>query len=462
MSENHNTHRGFPALAVIVAVAIVALLSVVPWGNLTNNFIKDFDLLADIHPSDAAAQATPGAEFTDPALQEAMQQLEADSLTVEPDIEDTSIEIIDGEFTPERVDGVLPIEDYTVDRRGMSRLKAALASGAARIAFMGDSYIEGDIFTQDVRAMLQEAYGGRGVGYMPAYSPIAGFRRTANVNGSNWTSHQLDKKGSKHFTIIGEYFTADGSNATTKYHGYKSSPRLAAWSRSSVLFIAPSAGTLTLITDSDTLKVDVEPGPQPQMVTLDGETSRLTVKSTVPSLVYLGAWLQDKNGVTVDCMSVRGDSGISHRNINIELCQQMRPFIDYDLIVLEYGINALTAEQTNYSAYSRLMTEVVAKIRQSYPSADILLMGVGDRGQKLGGEVHSLPTIPAMVKAQRECAQKAGVLFWDTREAMGGADAIVDWRSRQLVNGDYIHLNSAGGKALAKELVPAIRLLTDN
>ena len=108
------------------------------------------------------------------------------------------------------------------------------------------------------------------------------------------------------------------------------------------------------------------------------------------------------------------------------------------------------------------MSEVVAKIRQCYPTADILMLGVGDRGQKIGGEVHSLPTIGAMVKAQRECAQKSGILFWDTRQAMGGDDAIVNWRERQLVNGDYIHLNSAGGKALAKELVPAIRLLTDN
>ncbi|MCF0214693.1 MAG: hypothetical protein HUK13_09740, partial [Muribaculaceae bacterium] len=91
-----------------------------------------------------------------------------------------------------------------------------------------------------------------------------------------------------------------------------------------------------------------------------------------------------------------------------------------------------------------------------YPNADILLLGIGDRGQKSGGEVHSMVTAPKMVAAQRRAAQKAGCLFWDTREAMGGEDAIVDWRNRKLVNGDYIHLNHNGGKELGKLLFESL------
>lgn len=456
-----NTKRGFPALIVLLAVVLVAALSFVPWGRLTNDFIKDFDLLADLHPSTSEDDDLVDANMPiDPELDKAIAEMKADSAIAPTQEPVSSIEIIEGEYIPERVNGILPIEDYTVDKRGLKRLKSAIGSGSARIAMMGDSYIEGDIFSQDVRDMLQEAYGGRGVGYMPPHSQVAGFRRSANVQGTNWTNHKLDKGSNPYFTIIGEYFTADG-NASTKYSGLKSNPRLQAWATSSILFIAPKAGTITLISDNDTLSVNVEPSPQPQLLTLDGETSHFTVKTAVPGLVFLGAWLQDKNGVTVDCMSIRGDSGITHRRINTELTQQTRPYIDYDLIILEYGINALSAKQKNYSSYASLMQEVVARIRQCYPSADILMLGVGDRGQKINGEVHSLPTIDAMIQAQRQCAQKAGVLFWDTRQAMGGKDAIVDWRDRKLVNGDYIHLNSAGGKALAKELVPAIRVLID-
>ena len=53
-------------------------------------------------------------------------------------------------------------------------------------------------------------------------------------------------------------------------------------------------------------------------------------------------------------------------------------------------------------------------------------------------------------------ARRLGVLFWDTRMAMGGADAVVDWRKRGLVNADYIHLNHKGGEVLGKKLADAI------
>lgn len=55
-----------------------------------------------------------------------------------------------------------------------------------------------------------------------------------------------------------------------------------------------------------------------------------------------------------------------------------------------------------------------------------------------------------MIQTQRETAHKCRIHFWDTRAAMGGEDAVVDWRSRKLLNADYIHLNHAGGAELAK------------
>ena len=50
------------------------------------------------------------------------------------------------------------MEDYSPDGNGLKRFKSALAQAGnrvVRIAFLGDSYIEGDIFTQDVREKLR-------------------------------------------------------------------------------------------------------------------------------------------------------------------------------------------------------------------------------------------------------------------------------------------------------------------
>ena len=84
-------------------------------------------------------------------------------------------------------------------------------------------------------------------------------------------------------------------------------------------------------------------------------------------------------------------------------------------------------------------------------------MGIGDRGQKRGGEYHSMSVCKTMVDAQREAARNARCLFYDTREAMGGEDAIVNWVRQGYANKDYIHLNIKGGRQLARPLFNAIK-----
>ena len=137
----------------------------------------------------------------------------------------------------------------------------------------------------------------------------------------------------------------------------------------------------------------------------------------------------------------------------------MAKWADYDLIILEFGINALTAKQTNYDVYMSHLVEVINNVRQCYPNADIMLMGIGDRGEKKGGEVKSMSTAKFMVDAQRQAARRAHCLFWDTRAAMGGDGAIVAWASDGRANKDYIHLTHKGGKELATYLFNALQNL---
>ncbi len=440
---------------------MVGLLSLVPWHDLTGGAIKDYDLFGDLWPDTTRVAKAAGNEFVDPTLAEEILENAQDSVSESAPVAESVPAPIP---TPAcaRVDGEMVIEDYTANGQGLQNLKRALARGNARIAVLGDSYIEGDIFTQDIRSQLQSRYGGNGVGYMPPHSHVAGFRQTVNLKDDGWTRYDVQKASHKpYFNIAGEYFVAQG-NATVKYTGNPKVPRLARWDRSSFLFIAPVAGNIVMATDSTSQEFTVAASPEPQLLTMHETTSSLRIDTQIPGLIFLGAWLEGEGGVTVDCMSNRGDSGASHRKINADLAAQMRQHIDYDLIIMEYGINALTADQFNYSSYGNLMRQLCAQLRLCYPNADILMLAIGDRGQKVDGEVHSLPSSSAMVAAQRQAAREAGVLFWDTREAMGGEDAVVEWRNRKLVNGDYIHLNSAGGKELATLLVGSIqKMLSD-
>lgn len=460
-----DNRKGQPLLIIALAVAVLIGLSLCPWSKWTGGTIKDFNLLSDLFPSsetdDAPAQ---GAEIIDPDLELVLQQEKekstsplSASVAPQPAEEAAPAKQAPAK-APRNTQGEVLIEDYTPDC-GLAKVRSALAGASGRpmrIAIVGDSYIEGDIFAQDIRRLLQQQYGGRGVGYVPAHSEVSGFRRSIIHSSSGWTQHDSRKtKSNPYFPLSGEYFTGN-AGATITYKADKSEATRQAWNLSQILFIAPKRGTIKMEIDGESREFPVEASEAVQALQLPGETKTLKITNGVPGLVMLGAWLGDTTGVQVDCMSVRGDSGIGHRNLGADLAEGMRRAVDYDLIILEYGINALSSSQKEYSSYGRLMGKVVDQVRKCYPNAQILLMGIGDRGQKINGEVHSLPTAPAMIDAQRQTARNAGVLFWDTREAMGGEDAIVDWRADKLVNADYIHLNAKGGAELASRLVKSL------
>lgn len=452
-----SSRKGRPFIIVGVAVAALFGASFVPWSTLTGGYIKDFNLFGDLFGgSDSPVTAE---EVVDPELAKALA--EANSAPKVVDASETtpkSADQIKASVSP-RVNGEMTFEDYTVNSQGFAHLRQALDekdSRPVRIAVIGDSYIEGDILTMDIREKLQDMYGGSGVGYVPAWSHVAGFRTTVRHKSNGWTEHDIRKNGKEFLkSLAGEYFTASkGAKAT--YNGTTKRKHLDKWDVTRFMFVTPSAGTITVTTDGGEQKFDVSASDSVQTITVPGSTTMAEVTSGISGLQSLGVFLDSNTGVLVDNMSLRGNSGITHRNISVSLAEQMRRDVDYDMIIVEYGINALTSQQKDYSGYRKLMERTIARLKECYPKADIVMMGIGDRGQKINGAVQSVPTSQYMVDAQRECARNTGVIFWDTREAMGGENAVVAWREKGMINPDYIHLNAKGGEELGRLFVESL------
>lgn len=452
----------YSVLTILTAVFILAGLSFVPWSDLTGNTIKDFNLIADLLPE--KKESIPAAE--EPAIDIDPELLAlAETAAAEAPAPATS-ETSETPTTPAPPEP--PQQQAPTDSRGtvlfefnstdhLPHLKAALARGKARIGVIGDSFIEGDIMVQNLRQLLQADYGGEGVGYMTMHTDFPGFRQSVRQSNKNWSQHDVRSMAARDTLrlLSGEYSTAK-SGASTTYHGVKGHPGQENWSGSTFLFISPNDATVVLGTDISTDTFAVAGSDQVQRLHMPGETSVFKVSVNDPGLIALGAYLGDGLGVQVDCMSVRGNSGIGHSRLNANLSEQMRRHIDYDLIIVEYGINALSAAQTNYSPYATALAKSLSRIATCYPNADIVLMGIADRGAKHGTEVHSLATCDAMIKAQRQAAATAGCAFWDTRSAMGGPDACVQWRKKGLMNADYTHINHAGGARMAELLYNAL------
>lgn len=440
-------------IILIVAIIVLVVLSLCPWNDWTGGKLKDFNLLGDLLPTIPETHVPGVGDNIDPELTKFVAEKNSVVIDSVETVQTPEIKEIPADFVVPRIDGIVAIEDYSADGEGLARLKSKLSESLVRnvrIAMVGDSYIEGDIFSQDVRAGLQDRFGGRGVGYLPAFCPFPGFRSSVNQAASGWDEHEIRKmKDDPLRTILGTYFTAK-PGADSRFRKSVKPAHLDCWDRTTVIFQADSAGTITFSgPDLDMKTYDVTPSKQLQKITFEKCIGDVRFTTTVPHLNVLGFWLEGANGIVLDGISLRGNSGVSHRSLNTETTRQMREFINYDLIILEFGMNALSAAQSNYDSYGNAMVEVVNNIKRLYPDAQILIMGVGDRGQKHGSEVVSMPTVTALIKAQRDVACRTGSFFWDTREAMGGGGASVDWHSRKLINSDYVHLNHRGGKELA-------------
>ena len=113
-------------------------------------------------------------------------------------------------------------EDFSPESRSLHSFFRAMnaikpGEGKGRIAFFGDSFIEGDIFCADVRNLLQDQFGGNGVGFVPITSEVAQFRNTIGHSFTGFRSHSIVKKEMQYepYGAGGYCFTAGKENDVT-------------------------------------------------------------------------------------------------------------------------------------------------------------------------------------------------------------------------------------------------------
>lgn len=436
---------------------MLGLLSALPWSRMTGGRMSDFSLFSDLVGESASASADEPV-VVNTALEAEIAEVPQDTVVAvtEPEAvaEVTPVTVSLAEAPV--VDGHVRIECYGPAM--LPKFRAALAQAGnrvVRVAVLGDSYIEADILTQDLRRLLQERYGGQGVGYMAMHSDFPGFRKSVRQSDSGWDAvdTRTMKRRDSLRTLANEYALSQG--ARSSYTATSLNAGTQGWQLSRFIFMCGDSATVKLTTDAGEQCFDVLPSDSPQCLSVGGATTTFAVDCPA-GISALGAYLDGVCGIAVDCMSVRGNSGLPLRAINSALCSAMRQWVDYDLIILEYGTNAMSAGQTDYSGYGNAIRSAIRKVAAVYPSADILMLGVGDRGCKQGADIVSMNECVGMINAQRAAASATGIHFFDVKAAQGGDGAAAQWRSRRLLNADYIHINHDGGAVLARELFCAL------
>lgn len=357
------------------------------------------------------------------------------------------------------------IEDFSTGHTGLKKFFDALKrvdglGRPVRIAFLGDSFIEGDIVVADFRAALQQHFGGHGVGFVPLASNVAQFRPTIEHHFSGWNSYTLISHKKHKYALPSVLFDVSGEKATAKYKMVTKYACLEPVTRISLLYERNNYTDMQLVCNGiDTI---IEKLPGTEVITeyfVEGEFKEVDFTFTnADTFRGLGVVMEDKSGVIVDNFSLRGNSGMPLKELDFTRCEELNKIRPYDLLILQYGLNVAAEGVLQYGWYRQQMVGVIEHLKTCFPQADILVLGVSDRSYQENGKFTTMPAVLSLLHAQRQLAKQTHVVFWNTFRAMGGENSMVRYVNNHWASKDYTHLGFRGGREIASSLVKAILL----
>ncbi|MGL5938400.1 MAG: hypothetical protein ACRCY5_06740 [Phocaeicola sp.] len=361
-------------------------------------------------------------------------------------------------------------EDYGKDNSNileMVKRLLELKSGSRksfRMGFLGDSFIEGDMLTENVRIKLQETFGGRGVGFVPISHISSTFRTSIKHSYKGWATYSMIKPKEadcSKLTMTGYYFIPE-EGASVSYKASKRNAKEDEFSKIQLLFINQGKAKITAVVNkAEVHEYYPDSSSELQEITIEGNSDAVNFKfESVEGLIVYGVYLNDEEGIYVDNFSMRGSSGLVLSLSDAQLSESWRGYKDYDVLVLQYGLNVISKDILNYNSYKRNMVVVLNKLKKLFPNTIFVVMSIGDRGFLKDGKICTMPEALAMIEAQRGIAKEGEVLFWNTFEAMGGLNSIQKFvnSSPPLANKDFVHINKAGGEYIANEFINSINL----
>jgi hypothetical protein len=332
-----------------------------------------------------------------------------------------------------------------------------------RIAYFGDSFIEGDLITQDLRKQLQDTFGGMGVGFVPITSIVAGFRATVMDEFSkdwNDVNFKSDDKADANLFVSGHSFFSD-DNSWVNYHTVDK-PHLNYFNNISVLYGMPTSDKSASAVLTINGKQQSITATQQFNVADEVFDSIKNVRINISSkdMPLYGAAFESNDGIYVDNFSFRGITGVEFNYFTPDFLEQVQKTRPYDLLIFQYGPNLLFRPNlTDFSWYCKKMQPILKKIKDAFPQTSILLVSTADKDFNYdGGAWRTEDGVEPLVDGQYEMARATNIDFFNLYHAMGGENSLVNWveGDTTYANKDYTHVNSRGGKRIANYLFNAI------
>ncbi len=321
-----------------------------------------------------------------------------------------------------------------------------------RIGYFGDSMIEGDLVTQDLRKLLQDYFGGRGVGFVPITSVVAGFRQSViHTFSENWKENNFlnsqSPQGSNLFISGHAFHPTDNSSV---YYSVVKYSHLDNFDECYLLYGKTDSTSHFTVNDS-VFKFNNIESFNSQLVAANQINIRASFGGGNNTLY--GFSFESNKGIFVDNLSFRGISGIELQRIPVSMFLSINSSHPYDLIIIQYGPNLLfKPDLTDFKWYEKPMKNAVNSIKQAFPKTSILIVGSADKAARYDGEYLTQKGVLPLIEVQNQIALETQTNFWSLYNAMGGRNSIIKWVNSNppLANLDYTHLTHKGAAQVAR------------
>ena len=325
-----------------------------------------------------------------------------------------------------------------------------------RVAHYGDSQIEGDYVTNAIRDKLQKKFGGQGVGYLALTSEDILFRITTDHKfpKADWESASIfiSNRDKLPVGIGGEVFVPK-KNTWVSYQTRSNFSTIKKFSKAKLFYSDAKSSSINYSFGGGASKSErLSPGGNVKVIEMDAGADVSSVKIDFPTAnqaYFYGASLEDGPGIYVDNFPLRGNTGEDLQKIPMDKLKDFEKIMDYKLIILEFGKNAMG---TNTIRYEKEMTDAIEHIKKAFPNTSFLLISVQDSGFQTGSRTTSL------LSTQIRIAKKTNIAFWNLFEAMGGKNSMSKWvkNNPPLASADHTHLNNEGAAKIGEMIADAL------
>ena len=378
---------------------------------------------------------------------------ELEEMEMQGTSEPTSTSEAVAEEKPKVVEAPKVVVDSTTDTRlFLSRFYASLretGTRRVRVLHYGDSQIEEDRMTQQIREGLQQVYGGSGVGLMPLAQtiPTNTVRQEIHMNGRVISA----KQGPSRYLVYGPKKTQRSD------HMYGVMGQVA-WMADSL--VEGSEDVIALCRPQvqhahyDTWQVFAD---STISWTSSGDTVHLQGRGAVYGLSQVA-----DTGVIVDNIPMRGCLGMVFTKID---SAQLASFCEDEnvrLIILQFGGNAIPSNEKpeTIRGFIKGYKEQIRHLRQCAPEADILFIGPSDMMRMKDGVWQTYPMVAYMDKLLRKMALEENIGYFSLYQWMGRSVSMLRWQESGLAGKDGIHFTRKGankaGKAVADWILEGI------